>query len=91
MREVWVIKDIKLLIWLTQLGISIAAPLAGFLLLAIWLYNRFQLGPWVILVGLLLGISGAVDGFRVCLRAMQLQSKNNHPQEPPPVSFNDHH
>ena len=29
-------KDLPLLVWLTQLGLSVAAPLAGFVLLAVW-------------------------------------------------------
>ena len=28
-------KDLPLLVWLTQLGLSVAAPLAGFVLLAV--------------------------------------------------------
>ena len=30
-------KDLTLLVWLTQLGLSVALPLAGFILLALWL------------------------------------------------------
>lgn len=84
-------KDLNLLVWLTQLGISVAGPLAGFILLAFWLRNRFELGIWVFLVGILLGISGAIDGFRVSMKAMEKMAKNKPGQnDPPPVSFNDH-
>lgn len=84
-------KEWNLLVWLTQLGISVAGPLAGFILLAVWLRQRFDLGIWVLLVGLVLGISGAVDGFRVSMKAMEQMTKNKPDQnDPPPVSFNNH-
>ena len=84
-------KDLNLLVWLTQLGISVAGPLAGFILLAVWLRQRFDLGIWVLLVGIVLGISGAIDGFRVSMKAMEQMTKNKPSQnDPPPVSFNDH-
>ena len=84
-------KDLNLLVWLTQLGISVAGPLAGFILLAVWLRQRFDLGIWVLLVGLVFGISGAVDGFRVSMKAMEQMTKNKpDTSDPPPVSFNDH-
>jgi hypothetical protein len=84
-------KDLKLLVWLTQLGISVAGPLAGFILLSVWLRQRFDLGIWILLVGLLLGISGAIDGFRVSMKAMEQMTRNKPDQiDPPAVSFNDH-
>lgn len=84
-------KNLNMLVWLTQLGISIAAPLAGFTLLAFWLRQRFDLGIWVLLVGIALGISGAIDGFRVSMKAMeQMADGKSTKKEPPPISFNDH-
>ena len=84
-------KELNLLVWLTQLGISVAGPLAGFILLAVWLRQRFDLGIWVLLVSIVLGISGAIDGFRVSMKAMEQMTKNKPSQnDPPPVSFNDH-
>ena len=83
-------KDFNLLVWLTQLGISVAAPLGGFIWLGIWLHQRFALGIWVVIAGVLLGVVCAVDGLRVSLRAMERLSKDKSEQEPPPVSFNDH-
>ena len=82
-------KNVNLLIWLTQLGISVAVPLGGFIWLGIWLRQRFGLGVWVVLAGIFVGIVCAVDGMRVSLRAMEWMSKEKN-EEPPPVSFNDH-
>ena len=82
-------KQMKMLIWLTQLGLSIVAPLGGFVLLAVWLRQKFVLGSWVIIVGVLLGVICAVDGLRVSLKAMEKMSENKN-EDKPPLSFNDH-
>ena len=83
-------KNVNLLIWLTQLGISVAAPLGGFIWLGVWLRQRFDLGVWVVLAGIFLGVVCDVDGMRVSLKAMERMAKDKKDTEPPPVSFNDH-
>lgn len=84
-------KNLSLLVWLTQLGFSVAFPMAGFILLAVWLRDRFGLGAWVVWVGIAVGLICAVDGLRISLKAMERLSKEDKPRkEPPPVSFNDH-
>jgi len=83
-------KNMNLLIWLTQLGISVAAPLGGFIFLGVWLRSRFGLGVWVVLAGIAVGIVCAIDGLRVSLRAMERMAKDPKGEEPPPVSFNEH-
>lgn len=83
-------KDAKLLVFLTQLGLSVAVPLGGFTLLGVWLYRAHNWGGWVIAVGVLLGLWGAADGLRTTLKAMKLMSREKK-REDPPVSFNDHH
>jgi hypothetical protein len=82
-------KKMNLLIWLTQLGLSVVLPLGGFILLALWLQKQFAWGDWVIIAGVVLGIICAVDGLRVSLKAMERMSKDKKEEEPP-VSFNDH-
>ena len=83
-------KDLTLLVWLTQLGLSVAFPLAGFVLLAVWLRDFFSWGNWVIWIGLILGLTGAVNGFRHSLKAMELLTKGKRKKEEPPVAFNEH-
>ena len=84
-------KNLNMLVWLTQLGLSVAGPLAGFILLAVWLRQQFDLSIWVLILGLIFGISGAIDGFRVSMKAMDQMSKSKSCEtDPPPVSFNDH-
>ncbi len=82
-------KNLSLLVWLTQLGLSVALPLGGFVLLAVWLQQRFNWGIWVIVLGLVLGLICAVDGLVFSLKAMRRLTEHRH-QEKPPVSFNDH-
>ena len=84
-------KNLQLLTWLTQLGLSTAVPLAGFVLLAVWLKNRFGLGSWVLFVGIGLGIFSAVDGLIKALKSMEkLTRKDKQERETQPRSFNDH-
>lgn len=82
-------KDLNLLVFLTQLGFTVAFPLAGFVLLAIFLRETFSLGSWVVWVGLALGLLCAVAGFRDALRTMERMSRGPKKQDPP-VSFNEH-
>ncbi len=82
-------KDLNLLVWLTQLGLSVVLPFVGFPLLAFWLRNCFSLGAWVIWVGLILGAITAIDGFRHSLKTLERMSRKKD-KENPPISFNDH-
>lgn len=83
-------KDFSLLVWLTQLGLSVALPFAGFILLALWLQSEFGWGDWTLWAGIILGALCAIDGFRSSIKAMERLSKGKNADEPPPVSFNDH-
>lgn len=83
-------KDMSLLVWLTQLGLSVALPPAGFILLAVWLQQRFQWGSWILWVGIVLGVVCAVSGLRFSMKAMEQMTGNKREKEPPAVSFNDH-
>lgn len=78
-----------MIVWLTQLGLSIALPLLGFILLAVWLRNSCGWGDWVIPVGVVIGVICAFDGFRTSMKAMEQMSRTKEEQEKP-VSFNDH-
>lgn len=84
-------KTTRMLIWFTQLGISVVSPLVIFLLGSIWLRDHFQWGSWVVVLGILLGIYSAVSGFRQILTAMRREAeKEDRKESEPPVSFNDH-
>lgn len=82
-------KDLSLLVWLTQLGLSVAFPLAGFVLLGLWLHRSLGWGVWAVWCGITLGLICAITGFRDCLKAMdRLSSKKR--ENDTSVSFNDH-
>lgn len=80
-------KALRLLIWLTQLGLSVALPPAGFIWLAVWLRKTYALGVWVLIVGIVLGFATAFDGLRTSLKAMELLSK----EETDSDGFSDFH
>lgn len=82
-------KDLNLLVWLTQLGLSVALPLGGFVILAVWLHNSLGWGEWVIWAGLVLGFICAVQGFRDSLKILERISRDKK-QDDPGVSFNEH-
>ena len=67
--------DWNMLIWLTQLGLSVVLPLAGMTGLAIWLCSQYQFGRWVILLGILLGFILAVSSFKNTLKEMEYMEK----------------
>ena len=83
-------KEWRLLIWLPQFGISVVFPLIGFVMLAVWLQNRFGWGQWVLWVGILCGLIIAAVGVRDTVKAMALMEKKKKKDGPPPVFFNDH-
>ena len=83
-------KDMTMIVWLTQLGLSVALPLCGFVLLAVWLQNTFNWGSWVIWVGVIFGVISAAEGFRSTLKAMQRLSKDEKEDTRQDISFNDH-
>jgi len=80
-----------MLVWLTQLGISVTVPLAVFTLLGLWLRTRFNLGAWIIVCFCALGFIFAVRGFCQSLKMMEQMDKNgSRKKDPSPISFNDH-
>ena len=81
-------KEITLLTWMTQLGLSVVAPLAGWIILAVWLHNSHGWGGWVIWCGIALGILTAIDGFIKSMKLMNRQAKGT--SESHPISFNEH-
>lgn len=83
-------KELTLLTWLTQLGLTVAFPLGGFIWLSVWLRNRFDLGSWVLWLGIGLGVVLALDGLRTSLKTLSRITAGDKKKEPPAVSFNEH-
>ena len=82
-------KDLNLLVWLSQLGLSVAVPPAVFILLAVWLHKTYAWGTWVIWVGTFLGIYCAITGLASSLKTLSRVTGNKR-DTPSGVSFNEH-
>lgn len=82
-------KDLSLLVFLSQLGLGVALPLGGFVLLGVWLRQRFDLGLWVVIAGVVLGLIVAVQSLRGILQSMSRMARDEKEEEPP-LSFNEH-
>ena len=85
-------KELNMLVWITQLGMGVAMPLAGFIYLGIWLKNRFSLGTWCVILFGVIGLVMALDGLKVSLKTMERLDKSRRKKEKEisGVSFNDH-
>ena len=82
------VKVLTYLTWLTQLGLSVAVPLVGFILLGVWLHNSKGWGSWTILVGIALGLMGAVGGLWSGFRTLNRLTKTD--EKPVPPGTNRH-
>lgn len=77
------------LLWLSQLGLSVAAPLLLFILGAVWLRDRCGWGQWVVAAGAILGVLGAAGGLISSLRSISRLSGEGEQKEKKNC-FNDH-
>ena len=82
------VKVMSYVVWLTQLGLSVAAPLAGFVILAVWLHKSRGWGAWTIPVGIVLGLLGAAGGLYSGFKTLHRLSREDEQQQT--QSFNDH-
>lgn len=82
-------KNLTLIVWLTQLGLGVALPLAGFVFLGVWLHNSCGWGKWTIFAGIALGLICAIDGLRTGLKTMKRLSDKPEEDEPP-IAYNHH-
>ncbi len=83
-------KLLSLLMWVGQFGFSVVFPTLFFLLLAVWLRDRFGLGLWIVAVLGILGLLTSFSTARSCLRSMRKAAGEVSSQEEPPTAFNDH-
>ena len=83
-------KILSLLMWVTQFGLSGLFPICFFLLLAVWLKQKFSLGMWIIIVFGILGVLITISTVRANWKAMRKAANEAAGSEPPPMAFNDH-
>lgn len=83
-------KILNLLMWVGQFGFSIIFPTLFFLLLAVWLRQKFSMGMWIILVFGILGVLTSISTTKSCLRSLRKAAEEASGNSDPPVSFNNH-
>ena len=87
-------KELTLLTWLTQLGLSVALPLAGLVWLSVWLQGKYNLGKWMVIVGIVLGLYVAAYNGWHCLKDLNKLQKNwnskDKEKQSNAVFYNDH-
>ena len=64
-------KYLSLLVWVGQFGFSCLFPTCFFLMLGIYLQNRFHFGIWIVIVLGALGLCTSISTARSCLRSMR--------------------
>lgn len=83
-------KLLNLLMWVTQFGLSGLFPICSFLLLAVWLKQKFNLGMWIIVVLGILGMLITISTVRANWKSLRKAAEEAASSDPPPIAFNDH-
>ena len=66
---------ISALAMVTQFGITTITPMLLCIFAAMWLKNRFALGDWVVLIGVLMGVGSGFLSMMKMIRQMSELSK----------------
>ena len=83
-------KILNLLMWVTQFGVSVIFPTCFFLIVAVWLQNRFDLGVWIVITLGILGVMTSVSTAKACLKSLQKAAEEASGSKKTPIAFNDH-
>ena len=83
-------KILNLLMWVGQFGFSIIFPTLFFLLVAVWLQQKFQLGMWIVVALGIIGLLTSISTTKSCLRSMQKAAEEISGSKKNIVNFNDH-
>ena len=83
-------KFLSLIMWVGQFGFSVLFPTCFFLIVAVWLQQKFSLGIWIVAV---LGVIGLLTSFstaKSCLQSILKEMERGSDKKDPPPAFNDH-
>ena len=83
-------KFLSLIMWVGQFGFSVLFPTCFFLMVAVWLQQKFSLGIWIVAV---LGVIGLLTSFstaKSCLHSILKEMERGSDKKDPPPAFNDH-
>lgn len=81
-------REMNLLVWMTQLGLSLAVPLGSFIFLGYWLHYHVGWGHWALIAGILLGVISGIRSLWESLRIMSRMAPKDPDSEQ--QAFNDH-
>ena len=83
-------KILSLLMWVGQFGFSIIFPTVFFLLVGVWLQNKFTLGGWILILFGILGLFTSISTTKACLHSLRKAAEEASGQRTPPIGFNKH-
>ena len=83
-------KILSLLMWVGQFGFSILFPTVFFMLVGVWLQNKFSLGIWILILFGILGLLTSVSTTKACLHSLCKAAEEVGGSKEKPVGFNDH-
>ena len=83
-------KVFSLLIWVGQFGFSVLFPTCFFLMVSVWLRDRFDLGLWIVAVLGILGLMTSFSTAKACLRSILKEIARTSDRKDPPPAFNEH-
>ena len=72
------------------MGFPFCFPRFSFLILGVWLQDKFDLGLWIVVVLGIVGLLTSVSTARSCLKSLRKAADESSSHKDPPVSFNDH-
>ncbi len=73
------------ILYLTQMGLSMALPPIIALWGARWLQERFELGNWIMIAGIILGVGAMISNLLEYIRMFARRAKAETPER---ISFN---
>jgi len=83
-------KILSLLMWVGQFGLSIIFPTLLFLMLGVWLQNKFSLGIWVLILCGILGLLTSYSTTKSCLQSLRKAAEDASDRKDSPIGFNRH-
>ena len=83
-------KILSLLMWVGQFGFSIIFPTVFFLLVGVWLRNKFTLSGWILILFGILGLFTSISTTKGCLHSLRKAAEEASGQRTPPIGFNKH-
>ena len=81
---------VKGMVMVGQLGFSLVTPPLVLTLLGFWLKTRFQLGGWIVVLMLFVGIMTLISTAKSYYDDISKKTKNSGPNRPSRISFTDH-